>query len=1044
MFKNTLLKSYSPISFFHPVNYGCLFLLFFLSSQFSFSQTFPNPASLSTGQGPLGTLDPIWIVSPWYTSSPPNPMGLTYSPALISNNCAPGSWVTPGALPPPINNGNWITGNDPNCAANTNAGYRYFRLVLDLPADCNGNSIAVSGNYILYLSGYVDNYIENVFLNGNPLNISGGNFSAGGQLDITIPGPWSVGINYVDILVLNTPNGGNANPYGLLMVANSSVSGVVDTDNDGIPDLTDLCPCAEGFSPSGCPPPITSDTTICSGQPVVLEVSGGDSFLWSNGATTSSITVSPDTQTVYSVTVSTTAGSSITMNTSVSVLPRDTVVISTSVCSGDSFFFNNSYISQAGIYYAVEPGLNGCDSLTILELSTIPVIYSYDTIASCAPYSWNGQVFSQSGDFTFQTLSTNGCDSVANLRLTINSPVSSTFTVAACDSFVWINGVTYYQSTQSPTFTTIGSNGCDSLISLDLTINQSYSSIFNTSACDSFTWINGVTYTQSVFGPFIILPSTTGCDSLVTLDLTILPSIGSFDSVFSCSAYVWPVNGQTYLQSGVYTETLTGSNGCDSLVTLYLYISADPLVIDTLEVTSERCVGSVDGSISVAVTGGTPPYNYSWSSSLPGVSDPSGLSPGIYFLTISDAIGCSFSTFIEIDSGINPELSLDFNSPDCTGGNGSLIAVLGNTCTGCTYSLNGGLFSAGSVFTGLTSGTYEVIVENASGCRDSVTAVLSSPVQLSGYLTATDLSCSNSSDGSISFELTSGNFPYIYTWSNGGLGPTQQGLSAGNYSLTVTDSLGCVLTLDTILTEPPAIWVDLGPDVLLCLDSFTLTVEANPDYIYNWSTGALGTSDVVSTSGVYSVTVTDAAGCSAMDTVSITLFDSVRITIDEEYIVYPGQSLTLAPVLIGGSGNGSWVWTPSDYLSCTDCRVTVSVPESDITYRVTYTDAYGCSATETISIELDRQAIYIPDAFSPNGDGENDLFGVYGIGIRQIEWRVFNRWGEKVYETRNITEGWDGTYSGKLQPVGVYVYYALITLNSGKTEHYQGSVTLIR
>jgi hypothetical protein len=95
-----------------------------LSSFFGMSQSFPNPSSLSTGQGAIGTLDPIWQVSPWYASAPPNPIGLAYSPALINNNCAPGAWVNPGTLPAPINNGNWITGNDANCANNTTAGYR--------------------------------------------------------------------------------------------------------------------------------------------------------------------------------------------------------------------------------------------------------------------------------------------------------------------------------------------------------------------------------------------------------------------------------------------------------------------------------------------------------------------------------------------------------------------------------------------------------------------------------------------------------------------------------------------------------------------------------------------------------------------------------------------------------------------------------------------------------------------------------------------------------------------------------------------------------
>ena len=97
-----------------------LFILFLVLTVNGYAQLFPNPATLSTGQGAIGTFDPIWLVSPWYTSAPPNPIGLSYTPALINNNCAPGAWVDPVSLSAPVNNGNWITSNnDANCANNT-------------------------------------------------------------------------------------------------------------------------------------------------------------------------------------------------------------------------------------------------------------------------------------------------------------------------------------------------------------------------------------------------------------------------------------------------------------------------------------------------------------------------------------------------------------------------------------------------------------------------------------------------------------------------------------------------------------------------------------------------------------------------------------------------------------------------------------------------------------------------------------------------------------------------------------------------------------
>ena len=230
-------------------------ITFSLLSLNVFSQMFPNPTTLSTGQGAVGTNDPVWTCSQWYSTQPTTTSGATYTPALINNNCAPNAWVNPSTLAPPMNNANWITGNDANCANNTADGYRFFRLTLNLPSDCNGVSVTQAGTYTLSFSGYVDNSITNVFLNDVPLGISGGGYAAGSQLNITINGPWLVGTNHIDILVYNTPNGSNpptSNPYGLLMVANSNTPNNGDIDNDGILDIFDDCVCDPGNNPNGC------------------------------------------------------------------------------------------------------------------------------------------------------------------------------------------------------------------------------------------------------------------------------------------------------------------------------------------------------------------------------------------------------------------------------------------------------------------------------------------------------------------------------------------------------------------------------------------------------------------------------------------------------------------------------------------------------------------------------------------------------------------------------------------------------------------------
>lgn len=231
------------------------FVVFF--QQTISSQIFPNPTTLSTGQGTVGSNDPIWTCSQWYTTEPTSTSGATYTPALINNNCAPNAWISPATLAPPLNNANWITGADSDCSQNRTSGYRFFRLTLNLPSDCNGFSVTQAGNYTLTFSGYVDNSIRNVFLNNNPLGITGGGYAAGSELTITINGPWNAGINYIDILVYNTPsaNANDINPYGLLMVANTNSINGNDTDGDGIQDMFDDCICDPGNTPNGCVDP---------------------------------------------------------------------------------------------------------------------------------------------------------------------------------------------------------------------------------------------------------------------------------------------------------------------------------------------------------------------------------------------------------------------------------------------------------------------------------------------------------------------------------------------------------------------------------------------------------------------------------------------------------------------------------------------------------------------------------------------------------------------------------------------------------------------
>ena len=149
-----------------------------------------------------------------------------------------------------------------------------------------------------------------------------------------------------------------------------------------------------------------------------------------------------------------------------------------------------------------------------------------------------------------------------------------------------------------------------------------------------------------------------------------------------------------------------------------------------------------------------------------------------------------------------------------------------------------------------------------------------------------------------------------------------------------------------------------------------------------------------------------------------------------------------------GSNQTVYNWTPGSTLSCTACPNTMAQPVETTIYTVVGTDTNGCMASDTVSVSvIQDHDIWVPNAFTPNGDGNNDVFQIYGnkAGIHSIEVKIFDRWGEKVFESENPDFEWDGTYKGVLQNINVFVYEMKIVFNDGHVNALKkGSITLIR
>ncbi|RFC53280.1 lamin tail domain-containing protein [Brumimicrobium aurantiacum] len=393
-----------------------------------------------------------------------------------------------------------------------------------------------------------------------------------------------------------------------------------------------------GGAANGCDSIVTLDLTInlvATGTDV--QVACG-SFTWIDGMT---YTASNTTAT------HTIVGGAV--NGCDSIVTLD-LTINNSVTGTDVQVACGSYTWIDGITYTasnttathtiVGGAANGCDSIVILDLTINLVATGTDVQVACGSYTWiDGITYTASNTTATHTIvggAANGCDSIVTLDLTINNFVTGTDVQVACGSFTWIDGMTYTASNTTATHTIVGGavNGCDSIVTLDLTINNSVTGTDVQVACGSYTWIDGITYTASntTATHTIVGGAANGCDSIVTLDLTINNFVTGTDVQVACGSFTW-IDGMTYTASNTTaTHTIVGGavNGCDSIVTLDLTINPtneagvdvvifvcmnEPIDLDTLSALGnvgswlDESNNSVMGVVTFAATGS---YDYKY------------------------------------------------------------------------------------------------------------------------------------------------------------------------------------------------------------------------------------------------------------------------------------------------------------------------------------------------------------------------------------------------------------------------------------------------
>lgn len=493
--------------------------------------------------------------------------------------------------------------------------------------------------------------------------------------------------------------------------------------------------------------------------------------------------------------------------------------------------------------------------------------------------------------------------------------------------------------------------------------------------------------------------SAAGCDSLVRITVTIAPEVITNLDLFICEGDTLSVAGNPYFTSGQFVDILTAANGCDSTINLALVVVVCEIQ-GQITARPVSCRGDTDGRLTFGVTNGTPPFTYTWNR----IGQPA------------------------------------------PAGQGALANL-----------------SRRDTLTGLPAGQYIVVIEDLFGNNVVLLADIVEPPVLEVAVTSSDyngfgVSCRDRADGTAQASPSGGTPPYSFLWNTGATGNAVNGLSTGQYTFTLTDAGGCTMVRTLELSQPEALALSVAFDDPGCDGPATGAVRVEmigggaAPYSFALQSGTFGTAGNFTglPEGAYELRARDANGCTVSQSGMLTALAIPHIDAGPDLTLPLGERIRLSA--IANMPLTAPVWLPADGLSCTDCPAPELMPLRTTTYTFGGFSEDGCYGADSVTILVLRiRDVFIPNAFSPNGDGFNDRFNVFGgPEVAQIRrFRVFSRWGELVFEKNNFPAnaqdaGWDGAFRGKPMGQGVFVWQAEIEFIDGVIGFYEGNVTLLR
>lgn len=531
-------------------------------------------------------------------------------------------------------------------------------------------------------------------------------------------------------------------------------------------------------------------------------------------------------------------------------------------------------------------------------------------------------------------------------------------------------------------------------------------------------------------------------------------------------SYLWSYQQQTNdtiqnLPAGSYTVTITDANGCDNIFTEQ--ISAPQQIKPNSTITNVSCNGLSDAIVALNVQGGVAPYSYLWNNGTT-QSTNANLTAGIYVVTVTDANGCIRVKAFTITEPLPILLSINLVDTICIGQQATLNAIAAGGTGTYNWLWNNQATSSTILVTPTATTSYFVSVTDSNNCpskTDSISVNVFPPLGIAA--TGTDTICEGQSTVLSSIANGGNGGPYSYLWSNGSDSSSVNVFPTvtTTYSVSITDN--CTLTpatavLPVVVNETPSI--DISPMTEQGCMPLEVQFLNNSSYpqgtIFTWLFGDGQTTDSISplhiynTDGIYTVSVQaitpDNCVSSFIMSNSIEVYplpvSSFSISPESISILHPEITISDSSLLSAiwfydfGDGKTSAFQNPTHIYQDTGRFTVIQIVESE----------FGCRDTSNKEVIVEGAfTVYIPNAFTPNNDGSNDYFFANGYGITELKMQIFNRWGNKVFETPSVSGRWNGIdTSGKICPQGVYVYTAKIKDQYGIYHTYNGQVTLIR